>query len=69
MRGGWGGGVNGGTVVAAEGMGDKMESMEMNGGENGGMEMNGGQSGDIGMNGGQNGIGMNEWGTKWSQWR
>ena len=33
------------------------------------MEMNEGQNGGIGMNGGQNGIGMNEWGMKWSQWR
>ena len=46
-----------------------MESMEMNGGENGGIEMNGGQNGGMEMNGGQNGIGMNEWGAKWSQWR
>ena len=40
-------------------MGDKMESMEMNGGQNGGIEMNGGQNGGSG----------NEWGTKWNQWR
>ena len=36
-----------------------MESMEMNGGQNGGIEMNGGQNGGSG----------NEWGTKWNQWR
>ena len=36
-----------------------MESMEMNGGENG----------DIEMNGGQNGVNGDEWGAKWWQWR
>ena len=42
-------------MVALKRMGDKMESMEMNGGQNGG----------VGMNGGQNGVNGDEWGAKW----
>ena len=46
-----------------------MESMEMNGGQNGGVGMNGGQNGVNGDEWGQSGgVGMNGWGTKWRYW-